>query len=183
MQEQEIDGKMFKLGASIDQRLQDQIAKVIVRKAHFLCHRLTMDTRVRPVVQRRRKFNEERHWIIRAETQKLLNANHIREIQYPKWLANGKWRMCVDFTNLKKLCPNNSYLLLNIDFLVDSASGCRLLRFLDGDQDQEEKEAEDEDAQRIISSSSFLPQRITRSKFKELGSSGQMFSLFVVSFV
>jgi len=57
-----------------------------------------------------------------------------------------------------------------------------LLHF-DGDQDQEEKEVEDEDAQGIISSSSFLPQRITRSKFKELGSSGQMFSLFVVSFV
>jgi len=53
----------------------------------------------------------------------------------------------------------------------------------DGDQDQEEKEAEDEDAQEDISSSSFLPQRITRRKFKELGSSGQMFSLFVVSFV
>ena len=53
----------------------------------------------------------------------------------------------------------------------------------DGDQDQEEKEDEDEDAEKDISSSSFLPQRITRSKFKELGSSGQMFSLFVVSFV
>ena len=47
----------------------------------------------------------------------------------------------------------------------------------DGDQDQEEKEAEDEDAQEDISSSSFLPQRITRSKlFKELGSSGNVFS-------
>ena len=52
----------------------------------------------------------------------------------------------------------------------------------DGDQDQEEKEAEDEDAQEDIRSSSF-PQRITRTKFKELGSNGQMFSLFVVSFV
>ena len=50
-------------------------------------------------------------------------------------------------------------------------------------QAQEEKEAEDEDAQKEISSSSFLPQRITWSKFKELGSSGQIFSLFVVSFV
>ena len=52
----------------------------------------------------------------------------------------------------------------------------------DGDQAQEE-EAEDEDAQKDIRSSSFSPQRITRSKFKELWSSGQMFSLFVVSFV
>jgi len=53
----------------------------------------------------------------------------------------------------------------------------------DGDQEEEEKEVEVEDAKRNISSSSFLPQRITRSKFKELGGSVQMFSLFVVSFV
>ena len=57
------------------------------------------------------------------------------------------------------------------------------MNIIDGDQDQEEKEAKDEDAQKDISSSSFLPQKITRSKFKELGSRGQMFSLFVVSFV
>ena len=52
-------------------------------------------------------------------------------------------------------------------------------KLLDGDQDQEEVEAEVEGAHEDIS----LPQRITRSKFKELGSSGKMFSLFVVSFV
>jgi len=40
----------------------------------------------------------------------------------------------------------------------------------DGDQEEEENEVEVEDAQRHISSSSFLPQRITRSKAKELGS-------------
>jgi len=71
-----------------------------------------MDARVRPVIQRRRKFNEERHLVIREETQKLLSAGHKREIQYPEWLtnmvlvkkANGKWRMCVDFTDLNKAC-------------------------------------------------------------------------------
>jgi len=41
------------------------------------------------------------------------------------------------------------------------------LNRFDGDQAQEE-EAEDEDAQKDIRSSSFSPQRITRSKFKEL---------------
>ena len=34
--------------------------------------------------------------------------------------------MCVDFTDL-----NKAYPLSNIDALVDSASGCRLLSFLD----------------------------------------------------
>jgi len=105
----------------------------------FLSHRLTMDPKVHPVRQRRRKFNEERCLVIKEETQKLLNAGHIREIQYPKWLANvvlvkkanGKWRMCMDFTDLNKACPKDSYPLPNIDTLVDSASGCKMLSFLD----------------------------------------------------
>ena len=67
----------------------------------FLCHHLAMDNQVRPVPQRRRKFNEERRQAIRDETQKLLAAGHIREVQYPDWLANvvlvkksnGKWHV------------------------------------------------------------------------------------------
>ena len=45
--------------------------------------------------------------------------------------ANGKWRMCVDFTDLNKACPKDSYPLPNIDALVDSASGYKMLSFLD----------------------------------------------------
>ena len=105
----------------------------------FLCHHLSMDIPVRPVRQRRRKFNEERRLVVKEETQKLLSAGHIREIQYPEWLANvvlvkkanGKWRMCVDFTDLNKASPKDSYPLSSIDALVDSASGCEMLSFLD----------------------------------------------------
>jgi len=105
----------------------------------FLCHRLTMDSKVRPVRQRRRKFNEERRQVIKEETKKLLSAGHIREIQYPEWLANvvlvkkanGKWRMCVDFTDINKACPKDSYPLPSIDALVDNALGCKILSFLD----------------------------------------------------
>jgi len=68
-----------------------------------------------------------------------LKAAHIREIQYPTWLANvvmvknsnGKWRICVDLTDLNNACPKDPYLLPSIDALVDSASGCALLSFLD----------------------------------------------------
>ena len=38
--------------------------------------------------------------------------------------------MCVDFTDLNKACPKNSYPLLSIDFLVNNALGCRLLSLL-----------------------------------------------------
>jgi len=98
-----------------------------------------MDPQVRPVRRRRRNFNDDRRQVISEETQKLLSAGHIREIQYSEWLANvvlvkkanRKWRMCVDFTYLNKGCPKVSYLLPIIDALIDSASGCRLLSFLD----------------------------------------------------
>ena len=62
-----------------------------------------------------------------------------REVYYPDWLtnvvmvkkANGKWRMCVDFTDLNKACPKDSYPLPRIDQLVDSATGHQLLSFMD----------------------------------------------------
>ena len=152
--EKEINSKVFNLGRTLDSETQDQIAKVISRNLDafawaaydmpeidpgFLCHRLAMDPQVRPIRQRRRKFNEDKRQAIKEETQKLLAAGHIREIQYPEWLANvvlvkkssGKWRMCVDFTDLSKACPKDSYPLPSIDAMVDSASGCKMLSFLD----------------------------------------------------
>jgi len=150
----QIGGKTFNLGHLLSQEERDEVAEVISRHLDafawsasdmpdidpdFLCHHLSMDNTVRPMRQRRRKFNEERRLVVREETQKLLSAGHIREIQYPEWLvnvvlvkkANGKWRMCVDFTDLNKACPKDSYPLPSIDTLVDSASGCEMLSFLD----------------------------------------------------
>jgi len=154
VQEREIGGKKFKLDTSLCKELQDKIVVAISkhmnafawsstdmpgRDPYFLCHRLTMDEKVTLVVQRRRKFNEDKSLVIREETQKLLKVDHIREIQYSEWVANvvlvkkanGKWRMCVNFTDLYKACPMDSYPLSKIDSLVDSASGCQLLSFLD----------------------------------------------------
>ena len=125
VQEKEIGGKNIKLGTSICQELQYKIPEIILKHMDcfawssadmfgidpdFLCHRLTMDEKVRPIVQRRRKFNEERRLVIKEEMHKLLNVG---EIQHPKWLANvvlvqnanGKWRMCVNFTDLNKAYP------------------------------------------------------------------------------
>src|SRR3954470_5142765 len=43
----------------------------------------------------------------------------------------GKERMCVDFTNLNKACPQDPFPLLRIDQIVDSTAECDLLCFLD----------------------------------------------------
>ena len=45
--------------------------------------------------------------------------------------VNSKRRMCVDYTNLNKVCPNDSYPLPIIDQLVDGAIGHKILSFLD----------------------------------------------------
>src|SRR3954465_6284395 len=45
--------------------------------------------------------------------------------------SSGKWWMCVDFTDLNKACPKDSFPFPRIDFLVDNASGHQLLSFMD----------------------------------------------------
>ena len=45
--------------------------------------------------------------------------------------ASEKWRMCVDFTNLNKACPEDSYPLPRVDILVDSTARHQLLSFID----------------------------------------------------
>ena len=60
-------------------------------------------------------------------------------MHYPKWLANvvlvkkanGKWRMCVDFTDLNRACPKDSFPLPRIDQLVDSTTRHKLITFMD----------------------------------------------------
>nr|CAN82529.1 hypothetical protein VITISV_028061 [Vitis vinifera] len=43
----------------------------------------------------------------------------------------GKWRVCVDYTNLNNACPKDSFPLPRIDQIVDSTSGQGMLSFLD----------------------------------------------------
>jgi hypothetical protein len=68
-----------------------------------------------------------------------LQVGFIREVDYPEWLANvvlvkkssGKWRMCVDFTDLNRVCLKDSFPLPWTDVLIDSTSGHELLSFMD----------------------------------------------------
>ena len=44
--------------------------------------------------------------------------------------TNGKWRMGVDFTDLNRACPKDSYPLPRIDALVDLTARHQLLSFM-----------------------------------------------------
>ena len=84
-------------------------------------------------------FDEEKWQAIGEDIARLLDAGFIKEVYHPEWLANpvlirkksGKWRMCVDYTNLNKACPKDPFPLPRIDLVVDSTSGCKTLCFLD----------------------------------------------------
>ena len=45
--------------------------------------------------------------------------------------ANGKWRLCIDYTDINKACPKYPFPLPCIDQIVDSTARCDLLSFLD----------------------------------------------------
>ena len=70
---------------------------------------------------------------------KLKKARAIREVFYPEWLANtmvvkkkkGRWRACVDFTDLNKSCPKDPFPMPRIDQLVDATVGHPWMSFLD----------------------------------------------------
>ena len=47
---------------------------------------------------------------------------------------NGKWRVCVDFTNLNRVCPKDLFLMSKIDQLVDATYGLPRMSFLDAFQ-------------------------------------------------
>jgi hypothetical protein len=73
-------------------------------------HSLNVDPSFKPRNQRLRKMSEDKAEGARNEVKRLLSAGVIIEVTYPEWLANtvmvkkanGKWRMCIDFTDLTR---------------------------------------------------------------------------------
>lgn len=102
-------------------------------------HKLCTNTAKSPIKQKLRTLSIERKEAAVKEIEKLLQEGFIREVKYPRWLSNivmvkkpdGRWRICVDFTNLNLACPKDSYPLPSIDVLVDRSVGYKMLSFMD----------------------------------------------------
>ena len=86
-----------------------------------------------------------------------MSAGFIQEVYYPDWHANvvlvkktnGKWRMCVDFTDLNKACSKDSFPLPRIDQLVDSIVRYKLLMFMDAFSGYNQIKMAEEDQEKI----------------------------------
>ncbi|XP_077242335.1 uncharacterized protein LOC143882811 [Tasmannia lanceolata] len=119
--------KLVKIGLTLKDDSREELVRFLRKNADLSAwtadmpgidpevtvHKLSVDPTCRPVKQKRRHFAPERQQAIMEEVEKLLRADFIQEIKYPDWLANvamvkkanGKWRICIDFTDLNKACP------------------------------------------------------------------------------
>lgn len=104
-----------------------------------MTHKLNVLPEARPVKQKKRVVGRDKQQATREEVQKLEKAGFIREVMYPQWLANpvlvkkanGKYRMCIDFTDLNQACPKDCYPLPDINKMFDSTAGFDYMSSLD----------------------------------------------------
>ena len=128
-------------------------------------------------------FAQERDKAVAKEVRKLLEAGFIREVYYPDWLANvvmvkknnRKWRMYVDFTDLNRACPKDSYPLPWIDTLVDSTVRHELLSFMDAfsGYNQIKMKEEDQEKTSFMTSQGLFCYKVMPFGLKNVGATYQ----------
>lgn len=76
--------------------------------SEFIVHQLNVDLLFPPKKQKSRWSAKEYVEVVIQEVKQLEETGAIKEVFFLKWLANiavvkkknGKWKVCVDFTNL-----------------------------------------------------------------------------------
>ena len=89
----------------------------------FICRHLKVNPLITPRKQPPRRPFKKHAEAVREEVTRLKQAGAIKEVFYPEWLANtvvvkkksGKWRVCVDFTDLNEACPKDPFPMPKID--------------------------------------------------------------------
>ena len=89
--------------------------------------------------------------------------------------ANGKWRICVDFTDLNKACLKDSYPLPRIDTLIDSTTRNQLLIFMDAflGYNQIKMEEADQEKTSFVTSQGLFCYKVMPFGLKNVGATYQ----------
>ena len=138
--------KFFQVGAQLPSREKEELVVFLKNNndvfawdayeapgvdLSFICHHLNVNPSVIPKKQPPRRSSKEHSDAVKDEVMKLKRARAIKDVFYPEWLASivvvkkktGKWRVCVDFTDLNKACPKDLFPMPRIDQLVDATVG------------------------------------------------------------
>lgn len=105
---------------------------------YVICHHLNIN-----VIKKRFRWkciivSEKRVKALKDEIYRLLDVRLIMKSFYMTWLTNQvlvkkpneKWRNCVNFTDINKVCPEDNIHLLWIDQLVNATVRHTLLNFI-----------------------------------------------------
>ena len=106
---------------------------------NFIYHHLNVNSSVTSKRQPPWRSSKDHSDAIKDEVIKLKQAGAIKKVFYPKWLANtvvvkkksGKWQVCVNFIDLNKASPKDSFPMSRMDQLMDAIVGHPQMSFLD----------------------------------------------------
>ena len=105
----------------------------------FICHHLNVNPSVTPKKQLPQRSSQDHSNVVKDKVMKLTQVGAIKEVFYSEWLANivvvkkkkGKWRVCVDFTDLNKAFPKDPFPMPRIYQLMDATVGHSRINFLE----------------------------------------------------
>ena len=146
--------KFFQIGSQLPHQKREELIEFLKRNIdvfawnaykalgvdpEFICHHLKVNPLITPRKQPPRRPSREHAKAVREEVTRLKQAKDIKEVFYLEWLVNtvvvkkksGKWRVCVDFTDLNKACSKYPFPMPKIDQLVDVIVGHPRMSFLD----------------------------------------------------
>ena len=127
------DEKYFQVGVQLPHREKEELIYFLRKNIdvfawsayeaprmdlNFNYHHLNVNPFVTPKKQPPWRSFKEHSDAVKEEMVKLKHVEAIKEVFYPEWLVNTvvvkkknkKWRVCVDFTDLNKVCPQRSLL-------------------------------------------------------------------------
>ncbi|GJX31841.1 hypothetical protein Tco_0241696 [Tanacetum coccineum] len=102
-------------------------------------HRINELKHLDPVKQKKRSLAPERNEAIHIQVKELTHVNILREVKYQTWVSylvivkktNGRWKLCVDFTDTNKACPKEHHPPPVAEQKVEDLQRHRLKCFLD----------------------------------------------------
>ena len=149
--------KFFQVEAQIPPQKKGELVKFLKRNvdvfawnaykasrvdSSFIFHHLNVNPSITPKKQQPRRSSKDHSDTVKDEVIKFKQIGAIKEVFYPKWLANtivvkkksGKRHVCVDFIDLDKPCPKNPFPMPRIDQLMDATVSHPRMSFLDAFQ-------------------------------------------------
>ena len=129
--------KVLKLGKNLSNELREAISTFLKENLDVFTWKHSDMEGIDPTVicvstwtrtksrldKKARAMDAEWYQALKDEVDKLIACDFIKESYYPSWLVNpvlikkpnDKWMTCMNFTDLNKVCPEDSFLLLRID--------------------------------------------------------------------